>query len=75
MGREYSRIREGQVQTPRGGSMFQNQPGWRNRTKGKEAGGELEKLGHLVQNPESCGKDFSFTLVKQEPLEQQNGMF
>lgn len=61
-GGENSRIREGQGQKPRGGSVFPKQPGWRNSTKGKEAGGELEKLGHVVQSPESCGKDFSSTL-------------
>ena len=59
---ENSRIREGQGQKPRGGSVFLTQPGWCNSTKGKKAGGELEKLGHVVQSPESCGKDFPSAL-------------
>ena len=62
---ENSRIREGQVRKKPGArKVFQKRAGWCNKTKGKEAGGEPEKLSHGTQSPESRGKGFALILSR-----------
>lgn len=71
-GGENSRIREEQVEKPRGGSVFRRkQPGWPNRTKRKEAGGDLENWATWYGIQKAVGRTSLLHLAKWESLTQQ----
>lgn len=70
-GGENSRIREEQVEKPRGGSVFRKQPGWHNRTKRKEAGGDLENWATWYGIQKAVGRTSLLHLAKWESLKQQ----